>query len=71
MKDGKLDPDVLDPASVAFGFGRRVCAGRFLAYESVWAAIACMLAVFEIRMAKDERGNPIVPKGEYTGSFVR
>lgn len=23
FKDGKLDPTVMDPASVAFGFGRR------------------------------------------------
>ena len=23
LKDGKLDPDVMDPDSVAFGFGRR------------------------------------------------
>jgi len=23
LKDGKLNPDVLDPSSVAFGFGRR------------------------------------------------
>ncbi len=23
LKDGEIDPDVLDPAQVAFGFGRR------------------------------------------------
>ena len=23
LKDGKLNPDVIDPASVAFGYGRR------------------------------------------------
>ena len=23
LKDGKLNPDVMDPGSVAFGFGRR------------------------------------------------
>lgn len=23
LKDGEFDPDVLDPAQVAFGFGRR------------------------------------------------
>ena len=23
IKDGKLNPDVMDPATVAFGFGRR------------------------------------------------
>ena len=24
LKDGKLNPDVIDPASVAFGYGRRL-----------------------------------------------
>ena len=24
LKDGKLNPDVMDPGSVAFGFGRRL-----------------------------------------------
>ena len=23
VKDGKLNPDIMDPATVAFGFGRR------------------------------------------------
>ena len=27
LKDGKLNPDVRDPATIAFGFGRR--CGRF------------------------------------------
>jgi cytochrome P450 len=71
LKDGKLNPDILDPLLIAFGFGRRVCAGRYLAYESLWVAIASVLAVFDIHSAKDEHGNPIIPSGEYFGNFVR
>ncbi|KAI0259756.1 cytochrome P450 [Gloeopeniophorella convolvens] len=37
----------------AFGFGRRVCPGRFMARDSVWATIAGMLAVFDIAPVKD------------------
>ncbi|KAF9243525.1 cytochrome P450 [Melanogaster broomeanus] len=36
----------LDVPSFAFGFGRRVCVGRYVADASLWAAIASMLAVF-------------------------
>jgi cytochrome P450 len=71
LKDGKLNPEIVDPALIAFGFGRRVCAGRYLAFESVWMAVACVLAVFNILYAKDEHGTPIIPNGEYTGDFVR
>ncbi|KAI1791871.1 cytochrome P450 [Ganoderma leucocontextum] len=37
-----------DPARVAFGFGRRICPGRFFAEESVWSTVALMLHVFDI-----------------------
>ncbi|KIJ66855.1 hypothetical protein HYDPIDRAFT_108787 [Hydnomerulius pinastri MD-312] len=38
--------DPLDVPSFAFGFGRRVCVGRYVADASLWAAIVNMLAVF-------------------------
>ena len=28
LKDGCLDPDILDPSDVAFGFGRRYMHGQ-------------------------------------------
>ncbi|EEB90171.1 hypothetical protein MPER_11661, partial [Moniliophthora perniciosa FA553] len=40
-----------------FGFGRRICPGRRLALESMWAGIALVLAAFDITKAKDEAGN--------------
>ena len=49
----------------AFGFGRRECAGRFMARESVWAAIAGVLAAFEISPRKDDP-----PKELYTSGIV-
>ena len=33
---------------IAFGFGRRICVGRYLADASVWRLIACVLAAFRI-----------------------
>ncbi|KAL0573247.1 hypothetical protein V5O48_008716, partial [Marasmius crinis-equi] len=35
--DGKLNfESCRDPTTVAFGFGRRVCPGRYMGYSSVW-----------------------------------
>ncbi|EKM54957.1 uncharacterized protein PHACADRAFT_208499 [Phanerochaete carnosa HHB-10118-sp] len=65
----ELDPNVLDPAQAAFGFGRRICPGRLMAYQSIWLALANLLAAFRIECAKDESGEPIVPSGEYDWGF--
>ncbi|KAJ6557549.1 cytochrome P450 [Mycena capillaripes] len=45
-----------------FGFGRRVCTGQHLADNSVWMAIATILACCEITNAVDAEGNTIVPE---------
>ena len=65
-----LDPEILDPAEVAFGFGRRVCPGKYMAYESVWITVASVLAVFEIGKAVDANGE-VVPYEDYGDTFVR
>ncbi|KAL0957067.1 hypothetical protein HGRIS_003164 [Hohenbuehelia grisea] len=43
----------------AWGFGRRICPGRYFADATVWATIACSLAVFDFAFAKDENGQEI------------
>ncbi|KAI9058138.1 cytochrome P450 [Trametes sanguinea] len=59
MKDGKLDNDVLDPSSLAFGFGRRICPGRHYADGVLFMLIASVLHVFEIYPPLDEHGHPV------------
>lgn len=54
----------------AFGFGRRVCPGQFMAYESMWIAIASTLAAFNINKTKDEHGVPITPGEDYIEGFL-
>ena len=66
-----LDPDAPDPLDVAFGFGRRICPGRFMAYESMWITIASMLAVFTMEKAKDADGVDITPPMTFTQGFTR
>jgi hypothetical protein len=51
-----------DPATEAFGYGRRICPGRYLADESLFLTISRLLAVFDITKAVDENGKEIDPK---------
>lgn len=70
MRDGQLDPDVPNASIAAFGFGRRICPGRYIAYDSMWIAMASILATLHIKSAMDERGKLIVPREEYGQGLV-
>ncbi|KAH7911674.1 cytochrome P450 [Hygrophoropsis aurantiaca] len=63
--DGKLAPEPISSNSI-FGFGRRQCPGRFVSESFTWAAIASILATFHLSKAKDESGNAIDVKAEYS-----
>lgn len=70
LKDGKINPDVQDPTTACFGFGRRKCAGRFIAVEAMWIVIASTLASLTISKAKGPDGHPITPPEEYAEKFL-
>ena len=59
--EGALRDDVPFPTEV-FGFGRRICPGRYFAMDTLFLAIAGMLAVFTIKRAVDEQGNVVEVK---------
>jgi len=65
---GENKANVLPEA--AFGYGRRMCPGRFLAFDSLWLSIASVLSVYDISKAVDETGSPIEPDLEYTSSIL-
>ncbi|KAK9780198.1 putative Cytochrome P450 [Seiridium cardinale] len=50
-----------DPKVTLFGYGRRVCPGRFFADTNVFIFVAHMLTVFNIGKAVDEEGFDIEP----------
>ncbi|KAL5529811.1 hypothetical protein ACEPAG_5798 [Sanghuangporus baumii] len=56
-----LDPEevVADPATWAFGFGRRICPGRYLAENSVFIIVSSLLATFSI---SSPEGTTLSPK---------
>ncbi|KAF9066792.1 cytochrome P450 [Rhodocollybia butyracea] len=55
----------------AYGFGRRVCPGRYIADTTVWLTIAYVLATLDLRKAKDNEGNDIDIPGDFTKTFFR
>ncbi|KAK1222629.1 hypothetical protein PQX77_014516, partial [Marasmius sp. AFHP31] len=65
---GKTPPN---PETIAFGFGRRICPGRYLAMNTVCLTIINLLVTFTIVKAVDEEGKEIVPKVEFTDGFLR
>ncbi|KAH0828605.1 cytochrome P450 [Lanmaoa asiatica] len=68
--DGTENEEVLDPATAAFGYGRRICPGRFMADATLWISIACILTVFDIRPGKDENGNPVEVKADFESGMI-
>ncbi|KAG0708158.1 cytochrome P450 [Suillus ampliporus] len=67
--EGKLKDDSL-AGHFGFGFGRRICPGRYFAELSLWAAMVSMLSTIRITKAKDSEGIdiPVIP--EYTTGLI-
>ncbi|KAG2021156.1 cytochrome P450 [Coprinopsis cinerea AmutBmut pab1-1] len=70
LKDGKINPNVVDSEIAAFGFGRRICPGRHLALDSLGYMIACLLAVFNVSLPKDQYGNPVPIDMQITSGMI-
>lgn len=62
------EPEI-DPHSLVFGFGRRVCPGRFLADNTVYLSIARSLTVFNISKAV-ENGVEVDVKPEFQPGVI-
>ncbi|RPD62683.1 CyP450 monooxygenase [Lentinus tigrinus ALCF2SS1-6] len=59
LKDGNLNSDAPDPARFAFGYGRRICPGRYFADNSLFINIAMVLHTFNVTPPVDKNGEPI------------
>ncbi|KAJ3514438.1 hypothetical protein NLJ89_g2380 [Agrocybe chaxingu] len=61
-KDGKLTvvvPDTKEENQLSYGFGRRVCLGRYVANNHIFLQIAIILWALNIELPKDANGKPI------------
>ncbi|KAM5546291.1 hypothetical protein V8D89_000417 [Ganoderma adspersum] len=67
---GNSDVHGRDPAEVMFGFGRRVCPGRYFAESTLFILCASVLSAFEIGPPIGEDGAPVVVKWEATDHLV-
>ncbi|EPQ53769.1 cytochrome P450 [Gloeophyllum trabeum ATCC 11539] len=70
IKDGKLDLTGKDPEDVAFGFGRRVCQGRWFANDWLFLIVSHILACFVIEAPRDAEGKPVRLAPEYSSGLV-
>ncbi|KAF8626921.1 hypothetical protein AX17_006422 [Amanita inopinata Kibby_2008] len=70
MRDGKINKDVRNPSHAVWGFGRRVCPGRYLALSSLWITVASLIAAFDIRSAVDSTGKTVDPEPEIEPGIV-
>ncbi|EIW83661.1 CyP450 monooxygenase [Coniophora puteana RWD-64-598 SS2] len=67
-QDGKALTD--DTAQQQFGYGRRICVGKFLAEAAIWITIVNVLACFKLAKAKDEKGKDIDFEPEWTPGVI-
>ncbi|KAJ6493612.1 cytochrome P450 [Mycena vitilis] len=57
---------------LAYGFGRRVCPGRFLATDTIWIVAVSVIASYKILKPLDAAGKEVTPEVAYTpGLFSR
>ncbi|KJA21835.1 hypothetical protein HYPSUDRAFT_140077 [Hypholoma sublateritium FD-334 SS-4] len=68
--EGELDPNVRDPETGQFGFGRRMCPGRHLADNSLYSIVSSTLAVYDITPPIDDSGKPVELKPEVTTGLL-
>ncbi|KAJ3571117.1 hypothetical protein NP233_g3953 [Leucocoprinus birnbaumii] len=70
LKDGKIDPAVRDPTVAFFGFGRRICPGRFLSQDSMFILISSLLSVFDIKPGLDNEGKEVKINPQMTNGLM-
>lgn len=52
-------------------FHARACAGKTMALDTIWIAIASILTVFDITKAVDENGDVVTPEVKLNPGSIR
>ena len=50
--------------------GNSICAGRYVAENTIWLAIASILHAFSVSPAKDENGKEIPVNVDFTSGLI-
>ena len=67
--DPNVDPRVPAAVDYAFGFGRRVCPGRWMAHSFIFIVVASVLSTFRIEKAVRD-GRVVEPTGAFTPGIL-
>jgi len=59
-----------DPRDISFGFGRRICPGRFIADTAIFVTMAQTLAAYNVSKAVGNDGQEIEPTIDFMPGFV-
>ncbi|UKZ80836.1 hypothetical protein TrVFT333_008601 [Trichoderma virens FT-333] len=65
-----LEPRNEPDPNEAFGWGRRICPGRYISDDNLFITIARVLATFNISKAVDEQGRQMEPDVEFTPGLI-
>ncbi|RPD77561.1 cytochrome P450 [Lentinus tigrinus ALCF2SS1-7] len=63
-------PETLDPTSVVFGMGRRICPGRYFADTTMFLLIASVLQLFDISPRLDDHSRPVLTEARPTTGII-
>lgn len=66
----ELRTDVVDPRTYAFGFGRRVCPGKHIADQGLFATLSAVIHTLHVLRAKDSAGLEIIPEAKTTSGLL-
>jgi len=56
-EDGlSLNTTARDPGHAIWGFGRRICPGRFMAASTIWITVASLIAAFDMKKSHESGG---------------
>jgi len=65
-----LNTNVMDPTKYVFGFGRRICPGRYMGENSIFIALCYILQLFEIGKAINEDGTEVPPNPHWVSGIT-
>ena len=68
--EGKLNKEMSDPIE-GFGYGRRICPGRYFSYQMLLLSMAHILATFKIERAVDDDGHIVEPMLKFAPGAIR
>ncbi|KIK58638.1 hypothetical protein GYMLUDRAFT_693946 [Collybiopsis luxurians FD-317 M1] len=67
--DGTTNSAIPYPTA-AFGYGRRICAGKSVAQSALWLTVASLLACFDLSKAVNADGKEIHPSTDYVDGLI-